>query len=91
MSENGSGLSAADVAAVVDNRNGYGYGGYGGYGYNNYYNYMMMAQYASASATQTSISTELDKDRYYNCHLLGPGSDSGRRPKLKITYAIPKE
>ena len=28
MSENGSGLSAADVAAVVDNRNGYGYGGY---------------------------------------------------------------
>ena len=70
---------------------GYGYGGYGGYGYNNYYNYMMMAQYASASATQTSISTELDKDRYYNCHLLGPGSDSGRRPKLKITYAIPKE
>ena len=69
---------------------GGGYGGYGGYGYNNYYNYMMMAQYASASATKTSISTELDKDRYYNCHLLGPGSD-GRRPKLKITYAIPKE
>lgn len=28
MSENGNGLSAADVAAVVDNRNGYGYGGY---------------------------------------------------------------
>ena len=68
---------------------GYGYGGYG-YGYNNYYNYMMMAQYAAASATTTSTSTEMDKDRYYDLRLNGPGS-SGRRPKLKVTYAIPRE
>lgn len=70
---------------------GYGYGGgYGGYGYNNYYNYMMMAQYASASATSTSVSSELDRDLYYNCSLLGPASGD-RRPKLKVTYALPKK
>lgn len=72
---------------------GYGYGGYGygGYGYNNYYNYMMMAQYAAASATTTSVSQEMDKDRFYKCVLRGPGSKDGRTPKLKITYAVPKE
>ena len=71
---------------------GYGYGGYGGYGYgyNNYYNYMMMAQYASAAATQTSSSSELDKDRYYNCYLIGPGAKE-RQPKLRVTYALPRE
>jgi hypothetical protein len=71
---------------------GYGYGGYGygGYGYNNYYNYMMMAQAASASATSTSVSYELDKDFYYNCSLLGPESGT-RRPKLRVTYALPRE
>ncbi|MBR1926989.1 MAG: hypothetical protein IJ840_04470 [Bacteroidales bacterium] len=70
---------------------GYGYGGYGGYGYNNYYNYMMMAQYAAASATTTSTSSELDKDRFYKCALRGPGAAGGPTPKLKITYAVPKE
>mgnify|MGYP003372671499 CR=1 FL=1 len=51
---------------------------------------MMMAQYASAAATQTSSSSELDKDRYYNCCLIGPGSED-RKPKLKVTYALPKK
>ncbi len=69
---------------------GYGYGGYG-YGYNNYYNYMMMAQYAAASATTTSSSMEMDKDRFYKCVLRGPGAKDGPTPKLKITYAVPKE
>lgn len=77
--------------------NGYGYGGYGyGYGsygynsyYNNYYNYMQMAAYASASATTTTSDSELDKDRYYRAVLYGPKSKE-KRPKLKVTYAIPK-
>ena len=71
---------------------GYGYGGYGGYGYgyNNYYNYMMMAQYASSSATTTSVSTELDKDRYYRSYLNGPEAD-GNKPKLRVTFALPRE
>ena len=67
-----------------------GYGGYGGYGYNNYYNYMMMAQYASSAATTTSSDSELDKDRYYNCYLCGPGAE-GKKPELTLTYALPKE
>ena len=70
---------------------GYGYGGYGGYGgYSNYYNYMMMAQYASSAATSTTSDSELDKDRYYNCYLNGPEAE-GNRPKLKVTFALPKE
>ena len=71
---------------------GYGYGGYGygGYGYyNNYYNYMSMASYASSSATKTTSSTELDKDRYYRAVLRGPKAE-GKKPKLKVTFAIPK-
>ena len=73
---------------------GYGYGyGYGGYGYgsyyNNYYNYSIAAQYAASSATTTTSDTELDKDRYYNAVLRGPGAE-GRKPKLKVTFAIPK-
>lgn len=70
---------------------GYGYGSYGGYGsyYNNYYNYQMMAQYAASSATTTTSDTELDKDRYYNAVLRGPKAD-GKKPKLKVTFAIPK-
>lgn len=69
----------------------YGYGGYGGYGsyYNNYYNYSLMAQYASSSATTTTSDTELDKDRYYNAVLRGPKAE-GKKPKLKVTFAIPK-
>lgn len=68
----------------------YGYSsyGYGSY-YNNYYSYASMAQYASASATTTSSDTELDKDRYYNAVLRGPAAE-GRKPKLKVTFAIPK-
>lgn len=68
----------------------YGYSsyGYGSY-YNNYYSYASMAQYASASATTTSSDTELDKDRYYNAVLCGPAAE-GRKPKLKVTFAIPK-
>lgn len=71
---------------------GYGYGGYGygSYGYyNNYYNYSTMAQYAYSSATTTTSNTELDKDRYYRAILHGPKSE-GKRPKLKVTFAIPK-
>lgn len=74
---------------------GGGYGGYGGYGYggygyyNNYYNYMSMASYASSSATKTTSSTELDKDRYYRAVLRGPKAE-GKKPKLKVTFAIPK-
>lgn len=74
---------------------GYGYGGYGygsyGYGsyYNNYYNYMMMAAYASqSSTTQTSTTTELDKDRYYSCRLYGPGS-AEKKPTVTVTYSFP--
>ncbi len=71
---------------------GYGsYGGYGGYsGYSNYYNYMLMAQYASSSASTTTSTAALDKDNYYRCFLNGPGS-SGNKPKLKITYAVPRK
>lgn len=81
----------------------YGYGGYGGYGYgyggygygydsyyNNYYNYMMMAQYAQSGSTTTTSSTELDKDRYYNCRLTGPEA-AERQPSIKITFSFPKE
>jgi hypothetical protein len=74
---------------------GYGYSSYSSYGsyynsyYNNYYNYMQMAAYASASATTTTSDSELDKDRYYRAVLYGPKSKE-KRPKLKVTYAIPK-
>lgn len=70
---------------------GYGYGGYGGYGYNNYYNYYMMAAYANASnsSSSTSSSIELDKDRFYNAELNGPGA-AGAKPSLKITFSAPK-
>jgi hypothetical protein len=49
-----------------------------------------MAQYAGANASTTTSSSELDKDRYYNCCLRGPAS-ADRKPKLKITFALPKE
>ncbi|MBE6250383.1 MAG: hypothetical protein E7111_01880 [Bacteroidales bacterium] len=73
---------------------GYGYGGYGYgysdyYGYNNYYNYYMMAQYANASSSSTSTSSiELDRDRFYNAKLNGPGATENR-PSLKITFSAP--
>lgn len=85
---------------------GYGYGGYGydpygyGYGYgSNYYNYMMMAQFASASSGSTeSVSTELDKDRFYSATLNGPCNQEAARetqdietlPRISITFAAPK-
>lgn len=75
---------------------GYGYGGYGygygDYGYNNYYNYYMMAAYANASSSSssTSSSIELDRDRFYNARLNGPGS-SEKKPSLRITFSAPKK
>lgn len=80
--------------------NGYGYGGYGsygGYGYNSYYNnyynyYMMQAMYASASSESESLETTMqmmDFHRFYRAVLNGP-ENSGRIPKFRITYAVPK-
>ena len=71
---------------------GYGYGGYGGYGYDNYYSYMLMAQAmnSSSSSTTTSKQTFLDKEGYYDAVLAGPTA-LGRRPKLRVTYAVPRE
>lgn len=82
---------------------GYGYGGYGygGYGYggygSNYYNYMMMASlYGSSSSGSTeSISTDIDKDRYYSAVLNGPEAVTGAgteecRPTIQITFSAPK-
>lgn len=73
---------------------GYGYGGYGSYGsygYNNYYSMMLYSSMlnSSSSGTTTSTSEELDRDRFYGARLCGP-QDSGRRPKLKISYSVPK-
>lgn len=75
------------------------YGGYGGYGYgsgygsyySNYYSYAMLAAAANQSSTTKSYSMELDKDRFYSAALNGPKHPSGRVPKLKITFGIPKE
>ena len=73
---------------------GYGYSGYGyggGYGYSNYYNYMMLAQMMAASQQQTyTTTTELDKDRFYQATLNGPGTE-GNTPHFRVTFAIPKE
>ena len=63
------------------------YGGYGSY-YNNYLNYAMMAQMASQSQTTTSVSVELDKDRFYRAALNGPAAD-GAVPTLRLTFALP--
>ena len=68
---------------------GYGYGGYNDY-YTNYYSYMMMAQYASQSTTNKSVSVMLDKDRYYRASLNGPEYPVRKlRPRLELTYSIP--
>ena len=72
---------------------GYGYGGYGydsyGYGYNNYMNYMMMASMAGSYSTGEETERSLDKDRFYNAILNGPGA-AGEKPRLKITFSAPK-
>ena len=77
---------------------GYGYGGYGGYdpygygygyGYDNYYNYMMMAAMSSSYSTSDTSERSLDKDRYYDGVLNGPGAE-GEKPSLKITFSVPQ-
>ena len=90
-------LNALAYSSYYNNLYGYGGYGYGSYGYgydsyyNNYYNYMMMAAYASQSSSTTTSSVDLDKDRYYNCHLYGPTAEPEKRPKIKITFSFPKE
>ena len=76
---------------------GYGYGGYGydsyGYGYNNYYNYMMMASMSGSYSTGEKTSRNIDKDRFYDAVLNGPGYPSDNikdKPRLKITFSAPK-
>ena len=72
---------------------GYGYGGYGGYGgYSNYYNYLIYAQMMSAASSgQTTTTQELDKDRYYCGILNGPATSKDRKPRVKITFSVPKK
>lgn len=74
--------------------NMYGGGGYGyGYGdsYTNYYNYMMMANYA-ANDVSSSSALALNLTNYFNFKLNGPAfPDKERRPKLAVTFSIPKE
>lgn len=70
---------------------GYGYGGYGYDSYSNYYSYMMAAQMASSSATSTSVSLEIDRDRFYKAFLCGTEyPDESRRPALVFSYAVPQ-
>lgn len=71
-----------------------GYGGYGGYGYgdyySNYYSYMMAAMYAGSSSTSTSVTVQLDMDRFYSASLYGPAAeDATLRPQLQLTYSVP--
>ena len=44
---------------------------------------------SSSSGSTTSTSEELDRDRFYAAKLCGPQNES-RRPKLKISYSVPK-
>lgn len=77
---------------------GYGYGGYGygGYGYggydsySNYYNYYMMQSYynSMSSGSSSTVTTMMDKDRYFSAFLNGPKAKSGNVPTLSITYSI---
>ena len=53
----------------------------------------MMAMYASSmygNSSSQETSTMLDKDRFYNAVLVGPGAESGPKPQLKITFSAPK-
>ena len=85
--------------------NPYGYGGYYGgyygydsyYGMSTYYNYMLAAQYASSqSSSTTTMSIQLDKDRYYRGVLYGPNENPSTReekmkaPRLIVTYSTVK-
>lgn len=71
------------------------YGGGGGYGYGdsytNYYNYMMMANYA-ANNVSSSSTLALNLANYFDFKLNGPAfPDKSRRPKLTVTFSLPKE
>ena len=45
----------------------------------------------NSGSSSESVSTDLDKDRYYNCILGGPTSaEESVRPTLKITFSAPK-
>ena len=94
-----------DYYNSIYNPYGYGgyYGGYYGYGYDsyygmsNYYNYMLAAQYASSqSSSTTTMSIQLDKDRYYRGVLYGPNENPSTReekmkaPRLIVTYSTVK-
>ncbi|MCQ2161211.1 MAG: hypothetical protein MJY97_09025 [Bacteroidales bacterium] len=75
---------------------GMGYGGYGmgygGYGYGYGSNYYNMAMYASMmSGSSTFSSVELDRDRFYKAKLIGPESDSERKPMFHFVYSIPRK
>ena len=52
----------------------------------------MMAAYANASSSSstTTSSMELDRDRFYNARLNGPGAASDK-PSIKITFSAPKQ
>ena len=53
---------------------------------------MMQAMYASASSESESLETTMqmmDFHRFYRAVLNGP-ENSGRIPKFRITYAVPK-
>ena len=68
---------------------GYGYGSYGS-SYSNYYSMLYYSSlYSSSSSSSTSTSEELDRDRFYGATLHGPTS-SGAKPKLTLTYSVPK-
>lgn len=70
---------------------GYGYGGYDGYGYNNYYNMMYYSSLMNqSSSSTTSVSEELDRDRYYLARLTGPASTEQEKPRVRLTYSVPK-
>jgi hypothetical protein len=69
---------------------GYGYGGYSSY--SNYYNYAMLASLYASSSSSSSTEEELmmDSHRFYRLALYGPDSeDTDKKPKMKVTYAVP--
>ena len=50
---------------------------------------MMMAAMSSSYTTSESSERSLDKDRYYNAVLNGPGAD-GEKPRLRIVFSVPQ-
>ena len=46
---------------------------------------------ASQSQSKKEIYVAIDKDRYYNATLIGPTATSSKKPKLEITFALPKK